>query len=219
VTDVTTDLDDRARRIAIDATTVLDLDTAGVDLFAVDGEWYVLEVNPTAGFRGLFEATETSPAPYIAAHAIERAETTLPDSAVHDLASTLDDSVPECKPSLDEHVGAETLGYTARVRVSGTAGVVSTVAKSDTGAKRTSIDTDLAGEIGAGPMEGTIEVRSSSTPGTETRPLVDLDLRVNGRWRTVTASVTDRSEMRYDVLLGRDVLQSYTLDVSRRVEE
>jgi len=220
VTDVTDDLDDRARRIATEAAAVLGLDIAGVDLFAVDGKWYVLEVNPTAGFKGLFEATETSPAPYIAAHALDRAERSVSDSTVRGLASTLDDSVPDCKPPVDDSpADQETLGYTTRVKVSGTDDAVTAVAKSDTGAKRTSIDTDLAGAVGAGPMVGTTEVRSSSTPGTETRPLVHLDIRVNGRWRTVTASVTDRSEMRYDLLLGRDVLQSYTLDVSRRVEE
>lgn len=35
----------------------------------------------------------------------------------------------------------------------------------------------------------------------------------------MTASVTDRSEMTYPVLLGRDVLEAYTLDISQRVEE
>jgi len=220
VTDVTDDLDGEARRIATEAVAVLGLDVAGVDLISVDGEWYVLEVNATAGFKGLFEATATSPAPYIAARAIEHADGTGPDGTVDDLAGTLDDSVPDCKPPLDEGSGeTAVLGYTARVSVSGTEDVVTTVAKSDTGARRTSIDTELAGAVGAGPMVGTTEVRSSGPVATETRPLVDVSLRVNGNWRTVTASVTDRSEMRYDVLLGRDVLESYTLDISRRVEE
>lgn len=220
VADVTEDLDGDARRIAIDAVAALGLDVAGVDLMSVDGEWYVLEVNATAGFKGLFEATATSPAPYIAARAIERTGGTVPDPAVDDLSEALDDSVPDCKPPLDEG-GAEkeVLGYTTRVSVSGTEDVVSTLAKSDTGARRTSIDTELAGRVGAGPMVGTTDVRSSGPVETETRPLVDVDIRVNGNWRTVTASVTDRSEMRYDILLGRDVLTSYTIDISRRAEE
>jgi len=84
---------------------------------------------------------------------------------------------------------------------------------------RTSIDTDLAGRIGAGPLVGTTDVWSGTGSDTETRPLVDVDLCLNGRWRTVTASITDRSEMTYPVLLGRDVLQAYTLDISQTVEE
>jgi hypothetical protein len=93
------------------------------------------------------------------------------------------------------------------------------MAESDTGADRTSIDVDLAGDVGAGPLVGTTEVRSGTGSDTETRALIDVELRINGRWRTVTASITDRSEMNYPVLLGRDVLESYTLDISRTVEE
>ncbi|SER42214.1 putative ATP-dependent zinc protease [Natrinema salaciae] len=49
---------------------------------------------------------------------------------------------------------------------------------------------------------------------TETRPLVDIDLCLNGRWRTVTASITDRSEMTYPALLARNVPEAHTLDIS-----
>jgi RimK family alpha-L-glutamate ligase len=220
VTDVTDELGERPRRIATEATAVLGLDVAGVDLMAADGEWHVLEVNPTAGFRGLFEATGHSPAPDIAALAIERGDGTVPAGRVVELASVLDDSVPDCKPPLGESDAAgEVLGYTVRATVSGTNDVVATVAKSDTGARRTSIDTELAGRVGAGPMVGTTDVRSSGPVDAETRPLVDVDLRVNGDWRTVRVSVTDRSGMQYPVLLGRDVLEAYRLDISRRVEE
>lgn len=48
---------------------------------------------------------------------------------------------------------------------------------------------------------------------------VDVDICLNGCWRTVTASITDRSEMTYPVLLGRDVLEACTVDISRTVEE
>jgi len=220
VEDVTNELSDVQRRIAIEAVDTLGLDIAGVDLMVSDGQWYVLEVNATAGFKGLFEATSTSPAPHIAALALESADASVARSRVSALASTLDDSVPDCKPPLDEPSGeGGTLGYTTAVTVCGADDAVSTVAKADTGARRTSIDTELAGEIGAGPMVGTTEVRSSGPSATETRPLVDVDLRLNGGWRTVTASVTDRSDMQYSVLLGRDVLEAYTLDISRRVEE
>jgi len=220
VAGVTERLGETPRRIATDAAAVLGLDVAGVDLMPVGDEWYVLEVNATAGFKGLFSATGRSAAPHIARLAIERAGGEIDPRTVAELEPTLDDSVPECKPPLVREDGDDgVLGYTTRVRVNGRDGAEAAIAKSDTGAKRTSIDTDLAGRIGAGPLVGTTEVRSGTGGGTETRPLVDVDLCLNGRWRTVTASIADRSEMTHSVLLGRDVLEAYTLDISRTVEE
>jgi RimK family alpha-L-glutamate ligase len=217
---VTDTLGQEPRRLATEATTVLGLDVAGVDLMPIDGEWYILEVNATAGFKGLFSATGVSAAPHIARLAIERAGGSIDTSQVVELETTLDDSVPDCKPPLVQEQGDDgVLGYTSRIRINGRDGADQAVAKSDTGAKRTSIDTDLAGRIGAGPLVGTTDVRSGTGSDTETRPLVDVDLCLNGRWRTVTASITDRSEMTYPVLLGRDVLEAYTVDISRTVEE
>ena len=217
---ITDKLGSEPRRLAREATQVLGLDIAGVDLMSIDDSWYILEANATAGFKGLFSATGISAAPHIARLAIERLGGSVEKSEINDLVSTLDDSVPECKPPLmEDQREADVLGYTTRIRIHGRDGTEKAVAKSDTGAKRTSIDTDLAGQIGAGPMVGTTKVRSGAVSGTETRPLVDVDLCLNGSWRTVTASITDRSEMTYPVLLGRDVLEAYTLDISQTVEE
>ena len=217
---VTDELGPEPHELAKEATDILGLDLAGVDLMPIDGEWFILEVNATAGFKGLFSATGVSAAPHIARLAIERAGGSINTSQVVELEATLDDSVPDCKPPLVQEQGDDgVLGYTSRIRINGRDGAEQAVAKSDTGAKRTSIDTDLAGRIGAGPLVGTTDVRSGTGSDTETRPLVDVDLCLNGRWRTVTASITDRSEMTYPVLLGRDVLEAYTLDISRTVEE
>jgi RimK family alpha-L-glutamate ligase len=223
VEDATDDLGAEPRRLAVEAADVIGLDVAGVDLMMHEGAWYILEVNVTAGFKGLFEATGVSAAPYIAQLAIERGGGRVDAEAVADLTSTLDDSVPDCKPTAgdtgDSNGGDGVLGYTTRVAVSGHDGAAEAVAKSDTGARRTSVDAELAGRVGAGPLVGTTSVRSGSARGAETRPLVDLDVRVNGEWRTVTASVADRADMTYPVLLGRDLLESYTVDISRSVEE
>lgn len=217
---VTDELDEEARDIAIRATNVLGLDMAGVDMMSINGEWYLLEMNATAGFKGMFSATGVSVAPFIARLAIERAGGDVAEETVAELKATLDDSVPECKPPLtEENDSNDILGYTNRIRVNGRDGAEEIIAKSDTGAKRTSIDTKLAGRIGAGPLVGTTNVRSSTGSGTETRPLVDVSLCLNNCWRTVTASITDRSDMEYPILLGRDVLESYKLDISRTVEE
>jgi RimK family alpha-L-glutamate ligase len=220
VEDFTDALPEAAAGLARRATEVLGLDYAGVDLLQRDGEWYVLEVNATAGFKGLFEATGVSPAPAIARLAIERAEGRVDDDRVAELATTLDDSVPECRPEpAAPPATPETVGYTERVVVSGGGALEHAVAKADTGAQRTSIDVDLAAAVGAGPLVDTTRVRSGTTRTGTKRPLVDLSILVGDRWHTTTASVEDRSHMRYPVLLGRDVLRGYHVDVQRRVGE
>ena len=209
-----------AGRLARRATTALGLDYAGVDLLCRDGAWYVLEVNATAGFKGFFEATGVSPAPHIARLAIERAEGRVDPDRVTELAATLDDSVPDCKPAIDSKPDApETVGYTERVAVSGGRDVESAVAKSDTGAQRTSIDIDLAAAIGAGPIVDTTRVKSGTQSERQKRPLVDIEIELGGRWHSTTASIEDRSHMSYPVLLGRDVLRGYRVDIERRVDE
>ncbi len=213
------ELPDAVVETALQATDVMELDYAGVDLVEGSDGWSVLEVNPTAGFKGLFEATGVSPAPYIARLAVERAGGTVEEDRVHELAATLDDSVPDCKPApVDRSGGRTTVGYTERVVVSGTDGSTQVVAKSDTGATRTSIDTALAAEVGAGPIQQTTTVRSGSSKQSRTRPLVDIVVGVGGTQHTVTASVEDRSHMDYPLLLGRDILQDYQVDVGRRVD-
>jgi RimK family alpha-L-glutamate ligase len=209
VEDVSGALPDAARDIARRATAAFDLDYAGVDLVpdrSEDGpDWRVLEVNTTAGFKGFFEATGTSPAPAIARLAVERAGGSVDAAVVDRLAGHLADRVPACKPAAATDGGrAERVSLTETVGVGGTDGVATATAKADTGAKRTCVDIDLAGEVGAGPVEGTTRVRQAS--GSARRPVVDVEVGIGGDWETVRASLADRSGMNYPVLLGRDVL-------------
>ena len=206
--------------LATTAVEAIGLDYAGVDLIEGHDGWSVLEVNPTAGFKGLYKATGRSPAPYIAKMAIERAGGEVDEERVDELAATLDDSTPSSKPRQAPTKREDTplIGYIEEVVVSGTSGSSTTLAKSDTGATRTSIDTSLAAEIGAGPIKSMTRVKSGSVKGGKARPVVDLVIGIGGRQHTVTASVEDRSHMDYPLLLGRDILQHYQVDVRRRVD-
>jgi RimK family alpha-L-glutamate ligase len=220
VEDATDDLPQAVVDIATKASDVVGLDYAGVDIVEGNDGWFVLEVNPTAGFKGLYEATGQSPAPYIAKLAIERAGGTVNEERVRELSATLDDSVPSCKPRAPTSDSDEPLvvGYTEEVVVHGTQGSKTVFAKSDTGATRTSIDTSLAAEIGAGPIKSVMKVKSGSLKSGKSRPVVDLVVGVGGRQHTVTASVEDRAHMDYPLLLGRDILGNYQVDVSKRVD-
>ncbi|MFC6872599.1 putative ATP-dependent zinc protease [Halobellus marinus] len=221
VLDATEDLPTEAKETALYATEVMGLDYVGVDLIEGDDGWFVLEVNPTAGFKGLYEATGRSPAPYIAKLAIEEVGGAVDDERVEELSATLDDSRPAGMPRVDTTPSGDrpTIGYIEEVVVSGTSGSTQAKAKSDTGATRTSIDTGLAAEIGAGPIKSMTRIRSGSMKSGKARPVVDLVIGIGGTQHTVTASVEDRSHMDYPLLLGRDILEHYQVDVTRRVDE
>ena len=221
VLDATEDMPTEARETALYAAEVMGLDYVGVDLIEGEDGWFVLEANPTAGFRGLYRATGQSPAPYIAKLAIEQVGGAVDDDRVEDLATALDDSRPAGMPRVDAGPAGErpTIGYIEEVIVSGTSGSTQALAKSDTGATRTSIDTSLAADIGAGPIKSMTRVKSGSVKSGKARPVVDLVIGIGGTQHTVTASVEDRSHMDYPLLLGRDVLEHYRVDVRRRAED
>ncbi|MFB6154568.1 MAG: RimK/LysX family protein [Haloferacaceae archaeon] len=221
VEDATDDMPEEAAEMALYAAEVMELDYVGVDLVEGHGGWYVLEVNPTAGFKGLYKATGRSPAPHIAKLAIEEAGGEVDDDRVRELSATLDDSTPSSKPRVDppEQTEVPVIGYIENVVVSGTSGSTQALAKSDTGATRTSIDTTLAAEIGAGPIKSMTRVKSGSVKGGKARPVVDLVIGIGGNQHTVTASVEDRSHMDYPLLLGRDILEHYRVDVRRRSDD
>ena len=221
VLDATDDMPQDARETALYAADVMGLDYAGVDLIEGKEGWFVLEVNPTAGFKGLYKATGRSPAPYIAKLAVERAGGEVDDDRVHELSATLDDSMPSCVPaseatSFDER---PVMGFTERVVVSGTSGTQTVTGKSDSGAARTSLDLRLAAEIGAGPIHTVSKVRSGSSKRGRSRPVVDLVIGIGGAQHTVEANVEDRGHMTHPLLLGRDVLKHYHLDITRRVDD
>ncbi|SHH69211.1 RimK family alpha-L-glutamate ligase [Halobaculum gomorrense] len=221
VEDATEMLDDEVREMALTATNTIGLDYAGVDLVEGYDGWYVLEVNPTAGFKGLFAASGRSPAPHIARLAIERGGGSVDDDRVEELSAVLDDSTPSCMPPQRRVNDGQIpiIGYIEEVRVAGTQGSTQAFAKSDTGATRSSIDTKLAAEIGAGPIKSMTRIKSGSVKSGKARPVVDLVVGIGGEQHTVTASVEDRSHMEYPVLLGRDILQHYRVDVQHRADE
>jgi hypothetical protein len=219
--DATDAIPEAVATLATRSADVIGLDDAGVDVIQGEDGWYVLEVNPTAGFRGLFEATGRSPAPHIAKLAIETGGGAVDDDLVRELSATLDDSPPPGTPERARIGGGETpivIGYTEEVVVSGTSGSETVIAKSDTGAGRTSIDTQLAATIGAGPIRSMTRVKSGSLKTGKARPVVDIVVGIGGHQHTVTASVEDRSHMDYPMLLGRDILEHYQVDVRRRTD-
>ncbi len=206
----------RLEDISVKAAEILGLDYAGVDIVEGEDGWKVLEVNPTAGFRGLYRATGICAAPYIAELAITRAGGTVESEMVEKLSSKFDDSDPSSLPSKQgfEYEGnINIVDFITEVVVRGTRGYENVEAKADTGAARTSIDMKLAARIGAGPIRDTTLVRTGNEREGRARPLVDIVVGIRGTQHTITASVEDRSHMDYQIILGRDILQHYQIRI------
>lgn len=156
-----------------DGTVTLEPD---VDIVEGEDGYRLLEVNPTAGFRGLFKTTGRSPAPHIARLAIERAGDGVEPERVHDPTANLDDA-------------------------------------------RTNIDAHLAAEIGTRPTKDIVKTKSGSVKSGCSRPVVDPVVGVGGKRHTVSASIEDRFHLKYPLLLGRDIVEHYHVDVRRQADE
>ncbi|MBN2454154.1 ATP-dependent zinc protease [Candidatus Woesearchaeota archaeon] len=78
------------------------------------------------------------------------------------------------------------------------------VARIDTGATQSSIDTSLATRLNLGPIISSKIVRS--THGTTMRAVVKASVVLAKRRIRAKFNVADRRHMRYKVLIGRNVL-------------
>ena len=86
---------------------------------------------------------------------------------------------------------------------------IEVLAKVDTGAGYSSIDEDLAEDLGADldDPEDTVKIRSAI--GEEERPLVRVRLKVAGETLDTRVSVSDRSDLTKDMLLGSNDLEGF----------
>lgn len=88
------------------------------------------------------------------------------------------------------------------------------MAKIDTGATRSSIDIKLASKLNLGPVIKSKMVRSAH--GNKLRPIVEANLLLAGKKIKSEFTLADRSNMKYDVLIGVNVLkQGFLVDPSK----
>jgi len=108
-----------------------------------------------------------------------------------------------------------TVGLTEEVFVVGEKRIKAT-AKFDTGAKHTSIDTNLAKEVGIGPVIETKKVKSGTVPEGVERDFVNLKLELFGKVYETKANLNERPHSVAKVLIGRDlILNNFQIDVSK----
>lgn len=100
------------------------------------------------------------------------------------------------------------IGPVEYVKVIGHHGEARVKGKVDTGASRTSVDVWLAANIGLGPTVDVAKVKSAFLDSVQSRPVVRGVVEIAGESFALPVSVEDRSDMRYPVLIGMDILRS-----------
>ncbi len=113
-----------------------------------------------------------------------------------------------------EEVEEETalLGVIEKITIYGNLKKKTVRAKIDTGAYRTSIDSDLVEELGLDTHGTYVRVRSGS--GRQKRRTVKLRFRMKGRDVETIATYTPRSHLRFPVIIGRKDMKGYLVDPS-----
>ena len=89
------------------------------------------------------------------------------------------------------------------------------IAKVDTGATKSSIDTALAASLSLGPIVNTTLVKSAS--GSSVRPVINAKVVLRGKEIESNFTLADRKHMAYKVLIGQNILKNngFWVDPSR----
>jgi hypothetical protein len=101
-----------------------------------------------------------------------------------------------------------TVGVVEKVAVVGPNGTFHVLARIDTGAARTTLDTDLAARVGLGPVLDRVRIRASAADTPEERDVVSAKILIAGKEFDLPVAVTDRTDMRYHMIVGMDILRA-----------
>lgn len=113
--------------------------------------------------------------------------------------------------------GQHILGVTEMVTVYGTKGSRTIMAKIDTGAYRSSIDQNLALELGFQETDETVAIRNAT--GRQKRSLFHIKLKMHGVGTKTTVSIAERAHMKFPMIIGRRDLKGFLVDPSSRKEK
>jgi len=103
------------------------------------------------------------------------------------------------------------IGVTELIRINGH----EVLAKIDTGAIKNSINVKLASKLKLGPIVKTIKIISAT--GEEKRPVVEASLEIKGKRIKTKFNVTDRSKLKYSVLIGLNTIKNrFLIDPSKK---
>ena len=110
-----------------------------------------------------------------------------------------------------------TIGLTTRVVLFGKNGKREVVARVDTGATKSSMDKCLAKELDFGPELKHAKVKSAH--GVRYRPVVTADILIAGQAMQSEFTLAEREHMKYQVLIGQNILKKgFLIDPSKGAE-
>ena len=79
------------------------------------------------------------------------------------------------------------------------------IAKIDTGATKSSIDTNLAAELRLGPVIKSKLIKSAH--GSKLRPIIEATIELAGKKIKSEFTLADRAHMKYRILIGQNILK------------
>ena len=119
-------------------------------------------------------------------------------------------------PERDIQPKRRIIGVIEEVTLRGPNGDILVRARIDTGATRTSVDTDLAKRLGLGPVERRIRTRSAAAEHPEERDVVKATIVIGSKTFETHLTITDRKDMKYHMIVGMDVLRQTGFLISPR---
>ena len=107
------------------------------------------------------------------------------------------------------------LGLVEKVTFYGDNGHVTCIARIDTGATSSSLDTEFAKKLGLGPVTRYVEVKQAA--GRSKRPVKRAQVTIAGKDMNAEFTLADRKLMRYKALIGQNILKKgFLIDPSKK---
>ena len=101
--------------------------------------------------------------------------------------------------------GKVVIGLAEKVNIYCDGGRKNVIAKIDTGATKSSIDTNLAAELRLGPVIKSKLVKSAH--GSKLRPIIEAEIELAGKKIKSEFTLADRAHMKYRILIGQNILK------------
>jgi hypothetical protein len=107
--------------------------------------------------------------------------------------------------------GKTIIGLIEKIKIIHKKGKKTLMAKIDTGATKSSMDSRLAAELQLGPVIKTKLVKSAH--GNKLRPVIEAKIELAGKTIKSEFTLADRIHMKYHVLIGQNILKhGYLID-------
>ena len=112
-----------------------------------------------------------------------------------------------------KHNGNIIIGLAEKIKIIGSEKEIILPAKVDTGATKSSIDSELAAELKLGPIIRTKLVKSAH--GNSVRPIIDVNIELADKKMKSQFTIADRRHMKYKILIGQNLLkEGFLIDPS-----